>query len=156
MTWIENSGIEFSADKFWNPVDTLEFMRGNPEFMAWTRSLDLRVKSISVTYGARDNCCGAHIDTPPARFKLGWPVHNTKHTFTRWFRLSTDHPTTSINSIGGTAFLDSHELVEIDRLETVVPAIIDAGIPHDVIIGPGAQLPRIGLQCQLFNEPESL
>jgi len=65
-------------------------------------------------------------------------------------------PTVQINALGGKSYLDRNQLVEIYRREVISPALIDAGVIHDVTAGPDAQWPRIVLQCQLFNEPDNL
>ena len=61
-----------------------------------------------------------------------------------------------VNSWGGRIYPDRSQLSEIHRRQVTAPALIDAGIIHDVTAGESAQWPRIGLQCQLFKEPEQL
>jgi hypothetical protein len=97
-----------------------------------------------------------HTDTPPAKLKLSWPIQNTAHTYNRWFRPLVENPNAIINSLGGTVFTKSTQFEEIERMEVTGPCIIYAGIPHDVWADEAAQWPRLGLQCMLFNEPESL
>ena len=150
--WIDKNIV---AQGFWNPIDTIKFMKENTKFESWCRSNNLKIHSAAVTWAQNSNCCGPHIDTPPARYKLNWPVHNTKSTWNRWFYAKSDADT-KINNLGGLSFMNYKDLVEIDRREVVDPALIDAGVIHDVWCDSQAQFPRIGLQCQIFNEPQCL
>lgn len=154
--WIKSQGFVDTTKEFWNPVDYQDFLKQNPRFVRWALDLNLKIKSIAVTVAKKDDCCPTHIDTPPARFKLSWPIANTQNTYTRWLVPTVSDPSKNVNKLGGTHFYDYTQFQEVSRLESVVPAIIDAGVPHDVVIGPEAVFPRVGLQCQLYNEPENL
>jgi len=156
LAWIESRPGLCSSVQFWNPVELKSLFLACPKFVGWCRSLDLRLKTIAVTVGQDANCCGPHIDTPPARFKLSWPVKNTQDTWNCWYRSKITQPKYTINQLGGAAFTDRAELEEIQRREVLRPAIIDAGVIHDVVVGPNAQWPRIGLQGQFFTEPQNL
>jgi hypothetical protein len=147
--------LNFESQVFWNPVPVGDFIKCNPLLTEWLMQNHLPVKSIAVTRGVDANCCGPHTDTPPSRYKLSWPVHNTQHTWNRWFKAESDAPVET-NHLGGVCYLDPAALTEIDRMQVDAPAIISTGVPHDVWCESGAQFPRWGLQCQLFNEPTSL
>jgi hypothetical protein len=153
--WIWSQKIQ-DSNLFWNPVDTLMFSKHCPLFVQWCKSSSILIKSIAVTVGHSSDCCGAHVDTPPARYKLSWPVLNTANTWNCWYKSNVDHPEKQVNILGGTSYLNPDQLIEIHRREVITPAIIDAGIIHDVATGPNAQWPRIVLQCQLFKEPDNL
>ena len=150
--WIDKNVI---CQGFWNPIDEVKFIRENLKFASWCRSNNLKIRSISITWAENPYCCGPHIDTPPARYKLNWPVHNTQYTWNRWFETKLN-AVTKINDLGGLSYMNYNDLVEIDRKEVIEPALIDAGVIHDVWCEPCTQFPRIGLQCQIFNEPQSL
>lgn len=156
LRWVQERDTVLTSDDFWNVIDHRQFLRDNPGFLLWCLENNLRIAAIAVTVGRHENCCGIHTDTPPARYKLSWPIQNTQGTYNRWYRSNCDTPTVTKNDLGGVLFMDKQELVEVARMEVLQPCLIDAGIPHDVLIEPGAQFPRLGLQCQLFNEPESL
>ena len=121
--------------------------------MHWLLENNLPVKSIAVTHGMDQHCCGPHTDTPPSTVKLSWPVLNTEHTWNRWFQADPAAPA-HINHLGGTSYVDTDSLVEIGRMRVDQPALIRTNVPHDVWCSPQAQFPRWGLQCQLFEEPE--
>ena len=140
---------------FWNPINVVDFVRATPLFQSWLRSQKLQIKALAVTVGTHINCCGPHRDTPPARFKLSWPIQNSETTFNRFFQ-STDTSKTEINNLGGVTYLDSNGLKELDRMRVDAPALIDAQQPHDVWFEPESKFPRLGLQCQLMKEPEQL
>ena len=150
--WIDKN---VACQGFWNPIDVVKFMRENPKFGSWCRLNNLKIQSIAVTWAEHPYCCGPHIDTPPARYKLNWPVHNTQYTWNRWFE-TKPNAVTKINDLGGLSYMNYNDLVEIDRKEVIEPALIDSGVIHDVWCEPCTQFPRIGLQCQIFNEPQSL
>jgi hypothetical protein len=148
--WIDKNVV---CQKFWNFIDAVKFMHENPKFKSWCRLNNLKIRSIAVTWAEHQHCCGPHIDTPPARYKLSWPVHNTKFTWNRWFEAKSN-AVTEINDLGGRSFINYDDLIEIGRKEVTGPALIDAGIIHDVWCEPCANFPRIGLQCQIFNESQ--
>ena len=154
-SWIWSQEIQ-DSNCFWNPVDTYMLSRNCSLFVEWCKSSSIFIKSIAVTVGHGPDCCGAHVDTPPARYKLSWPVLNTADTWNCWYKPNCDDPKTQVNKLGGTSFLNPDQLTEIYRREVITPAIIDAGTIHDVTAGPNAQWPRIVLQCQLFKEPNNL
>lgn len=147
--------LDLDAEAFWNPVNTVEFVKNTPLFEYWLLKHGLPVKRIAVTVGTHVRCCEPHTDTPPSIYKLSWPVLNTEYTWNRWFR-SSPNCQTLINPLGGTSYVDFDELEEIDRMRVDSPAIIATGIPHDVWFQSDAHFPRIGLQCQLFKEPSTL
>jgi hypothetical protein len=147
--------ITFDQDTFWNPVDVIDFVQAVPEFVDWCRQNQLMIKTLAVTQGFHDLCCGPHTDTPPCKYKLSWPVSNTSHTWNRWFQ-AQGHADIETNALGGVTYLNPNQLKEIGRMQVDQPALIAVSVPHDVWFDPLAQYPRIGLQCQLFTEPLSI
>jgi hypothetical protein len=155
LAFIFKYNIVEDSRQFWNPVPVVDFIRSCPLFFAWTKKEKVQIKTLSVTLGFINKCCMAHTDTPPARFKLSWPVLNTENTYNRWF--SANQGTVGeINSYGGTAYFNENELTELDRVCVDRPMLIDAGVIHDVWVDGNIVAPRIGLQCQLINEPDKL
>lgn len=148
--------LNLGTNLFWNPVDVVAFVKHTPLFQYWLIKNGLPVKNIAVTVGTNPNCCGPHTDTPPSIYKLSWPVLNTTHTWNRWFEPIEDPCTVEINPLGGTTYTDPNQLQEISRMQVDSPALIRVDVPHDVWFESPAQYPRIGLQCQLFTEPQSL
>jgi hypothetical protein len=138
---------------FWNPVPVVDFVRATPLLQTWLREQNLRIKALAVTIGTRQDCCGVHIDTAPAVYKLSWPIQNTGSTWNRWFRELNNNCSVKINHLGGKQYLDITQLEEIARMQVDAPALINAGIPHDVWFEENSQFPRLGLQCQLLKEP---
>jgi hypothetical protein len=141
--------------QFWNPISVVDFLRACPQFADWAKQQDVRIKTLSVTLGFINRCCIAHTDTPPARFKLSWPVMNTDNTYNRWFS-APDTATKEVNDYGGITYLVDSELIELDRVCVDRPMIIDAGTIHDVWVDGTIVPPRVGLQCQLVKEPKEL
>lgn len=154
LDYIRSLNIIDSSTEFWNMINTLQFVKHTPLLQQWLAMQNLKIHSLAVTIGRNKNCCSIHTDTPPAVNKLSWPVLNTTNTFNRWFVPKVDNPSIHVNHLGGTSYLDIDQLTEIGRMEVVEPCIINAGIPHDVLINEPAVFPRIGLQCMLFQEPQ--
>ncbi len=150
--YVESIGIVETTNQFWNPLPTIEFIKSTPAFNVWLNDLGLKLHSVALTVGKDKDCCGPHIDTPPAAHKLSWPIKNTANTFNRWFMPAIDNPTYRVNSYGGKLF-NLNELVEIERREVTTPCIINASMIHDVWCKDPVQFPRLGLQCMLFKEP---
>jgi len=153
-SYVQSTGIVESTTQFWNPLNTVEFLKAAPEFYIWANGVGLKLHSVALTVGQTRECCGIHIDTLPAVNKLSWPIHNTAGTFNRWFRTTVLNPTVTVNSLGGQQFTNPNELEEIGRMEVIAPCVINAGIPHDVWCEENIVFPRLGLQCMTFNEPE--
>lgn len=151
--YVYGTGIVASTNQFWNLLPTLEFIRATPLFYEWLVSIDLQLYSLALTVGRDENCCVAHTDTPPAVFKLSWPIENTARTYNRWFKPIVSDPDTIVNEYGGTHYVNADQLEEIERKELLGPCIINAGVIHDVWIDSPAVYPRLGLQCMLFKEP---
>ena len=149
------NSCKFDPSSFWNPVDTVEFMKANLKFTEWCTENNLLPRRVAITQAHAVDCCTLHTDTPPSRYKLSWPVLNTEHSWNRWFEPLPDAPKKQ-NNLGGIDYLDYSRMVEIDRMQVDSPAIIATGIPHDVWFEETAVFPRWGLQCQLFSEPQSL
>lgn len=155
QAFVSQFNIVENSRQFWNPVSVVDFLRACPLFATWAAEQGVRIKTLSVTVGTVNRCCTAHTDTPPARFKLSWPVINTANTYNRWFDAPV-HATKEINSYGGTNYLNDQELTELDRVCVDRPMIINAGVIHDVWVDGQIVIPRVGLQCQLMQEPKKL
>lgn len=152
LNWIDTTNLVHS-DNFWNPLEVKEFISSCSLFKDWLVENKILVKTIALTVAKEANCCGPHVDTPPARYKLSWPILNTKNTFNRWYKIK-DESDYTLNHLGGKAYKLTN-LTEIASIEVEHPMIIDAGVVHDVLIKHNV-FPRLGLQCQLFKEPDSL
>ena len=153
---INHLGIVESSTEFWNPIDLIALLKSAPLFLEWLVEQNLKIKTVAVTIGKQSDCCGIHIDTPPARYKLSWPVLNATGSYNRWFKEVRECNTVT-NRLGGKTYLSLEGLEEITTRTLTGPAIIDAGVPHDVQFHTATPIfPRIVLQCQLFKEPESL
>lgn len=155
LTFIFRYNIADNSRQFWNPVSVVDFIKSCPKFAKWAIKEKVQIKTLSVTLGYINRCCLAHTDTPPARFKLSWPVLNTNNTYNRWFS-APSNATKEINSYGEATYFNEDELTELDRVCVKKPMIIDAGTIHDVWVDGDIVPPRIGLQCQLINEPNQL
>jgi hypothetical protein len=156
IDYINRLDIIESATNFWNPISVTDFLKNNPLFMSWINILDLKIKAIAITIGTSSTCCGIHTDTPPAVYKISWPVLNTNTTINRWFKEIVDVCDTHTNDLGGVIYFNSTQLTEIGRQYVDRPRLIDVSKPHDVLFEEPFLFPRIGLQCQLFKEPKEL
>lgn len=157
IEWVTKHNIVDQAKVFWNPVSTVDFMKSNKKFSMWCLDQNLKIQNIVVTvFKENDRLLRPHIDTPPARFKLSWPVLNADHTWNRWYQTCQETADCVINPYGGVSYTDRSQLIEIARRKLTGPALIDAGIMHDVELADDQVYPRIGLQCQIFNEPDFL
>lgn len=155
LDFILSTGISESPT-FWNPVDIKLFFRSCPNFFRWAAHQELMIESVAITVGRSERPLRPHRDTPPARYKLSWPIANSDMTWNRWFAVNVEHPDVEINELGGLSYNDINDLKEIGRRRVDRPGIIDAGVPHDVWYESPGRFPRLGLQCKLRKEPESL
>ena len=81
---------------------------------------------------------------------------NTERTWNQWFEPIEDPCATEVNPLGGITYIKLNQLQEIGRMQVDSPALIRVDIPHSVWFESSARYPRIGLQCQLFTEPDTL
>lgn len=156
LDFIKAQDIINQSTRFWNDVAVSSMFTKCPLFFKWAGSHELKISAVGITVlKSIDQLPRPHIDTAPARYKLSWPVLNTNNTYNAWFSPVPDAKF-EINSLNGKAFVDRNELTEIARRMVNQPGIIDAGVPHDVGFIGDPVLPRVGLQCKLFNEPTTL
>lgn len=141
---------------FWNPIPVVDFVKSTPLFQQWLSQQHLQIRAIAVTVGLFANCCSAHVDTPPAIYKLSWPIQNSETTWNRWFRETALDCDIVINHLGGKQYLNPSQLEEITRQRVDSPMLIHAGVPHDVWFEDDSKFPRLGLQCHLLKEPAEL
>lgn len=154
ISYVQGLDFYHSTTSFWNPVDVVDLLKSAPLFYQWLVESNLKIKSVAVTIGHQINCCGVHIDSPPARYKLSWPILNHLDSYNTWYQEVVKNCNTKINNWGGIQYLDINELAPIKRAFTDSPMLIDAGIPHDVQFATSNPVwPRVGLQCHLINEP---
>lgn len=157
LKWIEDRRLIETSDSFWNPIDSLDFMKSIPSFSNWCKSHNLKIQKVVATILKSDTPMpGIHIDTPPARYKLSWPILNTSTTWNHWYKIKDQTADQVITGYQSIEFTNIEQLLEIDSRRLTGPALIDAGIIHDLSVSPDQKYPRIGLQCQLFNEPKNL
>lgn len=155
--YVQSLDFYCSTTSFWNPINVVDLLKSTPLFYQWLVESDLKIKSVAVTIGKQINCCVPHIDTPPARYKLSWPILNTENSYNTWYREIVSQCDTRINRWGGIQYLNINDLEPIKHVFVNEPMIIDAGIPHDVqFITETPTWPRVSLQCQFVNEPLTL
>ena len=147
--------VEHPTD-FWNPIPVLNFVQETPLLQQWLKQQGIRIKALAVTVGTHPDCCSVHIDSPPAVYKLSWPIQHTETTWNRWFCPTTENCDVEINYWGGSTYKNMLQLKEVARKKINSPMIIHAGVPHDVWFEPDSKFPRLGLQCQLIKEPTEL
>lgn len=155
LDFIQRAEIHKSQE-FWNPVDLKTFFRACPGFFKWAAKQGLMIESIAITVGNNECPLRPHVDTPPARFKLSWPIANSNTTWNRWFEPIGPDPDVEVNELGGLSYNNINDLREIDRRRVDRPGIIDASVPHDIWYESPGVFPRLGMQCKLRKEPESL
>jgi hypothetical protein len=157
LKYLENSNVVEQSTNFWNPLNIKEMLVACPLFMSWARLNNFKIHSVAAAICKDINQLPRpHTDTPPARFKLSWPVLNYSNTCNRWFKDPTGHADKVINPLGGISYTDKSQLIIIDQRPTTSPGLIDAGTPHDVLYLSEPVFPRVVLQVQLYNEPSAL
>lgn len=144
------------VNSFWNSISVVDFVKSTPLFQQWLFQQHLQIRALAVTIGLSANCCGAHVDTPPAVFKLSWPIQNSSTTWNRWFQEIDPDCNVVTNHLGGKQYLDATQLEEVARQRVDGPMLIHAGVPHDVWFEEKSKFPRLGLQCHLMKEPVEL
>lgn len=154
LHWVTQLNI-INSDVFWNPVSVVDCLKQVPALSRWLVQQKLAVKTVALTVGKKHDCCGPHRDTPPARFKLSWPILNTSTTWNRFYLPNDGSCSFSTNTLGGESW-SYVDIKEIDRVRVEKPMLIDAGTIHDVWCEDSTQFPRLGFQMQLINEPVSL
>ena len=157
LKYLEYSNVIEQSTNFWNTLNTKEILLACPLFLLWTQQNNFKIYSVAAAI-CKDTIQlpRPHIDTPPARFKLSWPVLNYSNTCNRWFQDPTGHADKIVNRMGGISYTNASQLITIDQRLTTSPGLIDAGTPHDVFYLSEPVFPRVVLQVQLRNEPSTL
>jgi hypothetical protein len=157
LNYIESINAIENSKEFWNPLATLDFVKSTPLLIRWMGTLNLRLHSVALTVAKSTKSFPApHIDTPPAKIKLSWPILNCHSTFNNFYKIKKELSECNVynNNLGGTLFHDLNDLEIADSMQLLGPALIDAGQPHDIVCKEDSQFPRLGLQIHLWKEPQ--
>jgi hypothetical protein len=160
--------------KYPNFVDTIHFVKHNPKTIAWFKSLKLVMRDVYFTltwYTDEDSFtvspCKLHIDKPPVKWKMNFPVLNMEPTSVRFFKSKdidldiqsivrrNGNPESKDNDNYGLPY-SQFELDTLHRFDKNEPIIMNGQIPHDVGVHDAVKYPRIGIQFMFFPEPTHL
>lgn len=132
LHWIStNTLLLESSDDFWNKIDYKHFIKQNKTLVNWCLAHNFKIREVAVLVAHSKEGVPLHTDELPVIAKINFPILNTKDTYTEW----------CVN--------DS----VIDKVETLTPMVFNSNIPHRVVIGDTAQIPRVQISCMLYNEP---
>jgi len=132
LVWIkDHTDLLEKADQFWNKIDYKQFLLQNPTLVKWSLENKWAIREVAVLVAHEESGVGLHTDEKPVICKLNIPIQNTKDTYTEWY--------------------NGDQL--LDRVETTSPMFFNSDIPHKVVIGDNAKLPRVQISCMFFKEP---
>lgn len=160
LHWIKtHTDLLTDAPQFWNKIDSKLFLLQNPTLVKFCLDKKLSIREVAVLITTDD--VTLHVDEGPVVAKLNVPLKNTKDTFTEWYEVPELNDIKSVESPFGNPFLDLQNVdlakcKKINEVELVTPLIFNSSIPHRVVIGPKAELPRVVISCMFYKEPIEL
>lgn len=152
-------------------LDNVHFIKANPKLIHWFESMGLRLRDIYFTLAWTnhsadhpESSCPIHLDKPPVRWKLNWPIMNMEKTSIRFYMPKDPDidinklvkRTGDPNSIDNDNYqLEYKDFLEIERHDFAKnqPIIMNGSIAHDVGFYQDPVFPRIGMQVMFFKEP---
>lgn len=160
--------------KYPNFVDVIHFVKYNPITIEWLKSLKLVVRDAYFTltwYTTEDaftvSPCKLHVDKPPVKWKMNFPVLNMEPTSIRFFKpkdanldvqsvvMRHGNPDSKDNDNYQLPYTH-FELDSIHYFNKNEPIIMNGLIPHDVGVHEDVKYPRVGIQFMFLSEPTHL
>lgn len=148
-------------------VDYVDLGRSSPTLMAWLRDNGFVMQQIwaCVMNEATRGGFPLHQDAPPLNFKINIPIMNTLDVHTEWYHIPTKALETCEiieNKHTGDAQWDLRPLeAHLQDYHCVArynldpcPIIFNSLIPHRVVAGPRAKIPRIMIACMFTPESQ--
>lgn len=140
---------------FWNTLDTEHVLAEIPElFPAVSLEIPARIVTIAIFYCPPGFAGGIHIDSNVLDYRILWPVHNCKGSYTKFFDLNGNQLVEKFSG-GADPYLEVEEkypLIEIDSVETIAPFVFHVKTPHGIYTNLEHTGPR--LTCTIgFDYP---
>jgi hypothetical protein len=144
----------------WNKLNTVEVIKHVPELVDYFKTLDLKLKELSVTVCNNNKNIGLHIDELPVVAKINFPILNTKSSRNLWYSVPPNLMTEiePIVNLFGSKFydlstIDLSKCKKLADVEVVKPVVFNSQIPHMINMSECKEFPRLVLTCMFFNEP---
>jgi len=160
MHWVNNQAGLLTSESLWNKVNTVDLIRATPALIEYCKTMGLKIREVALTTVHKRVDTDLHIDELPITAKMNIPIHNTRNSFNRWYRIPKEMLEATdpiVNEFGKKYYrfteVDYSKLDMIDELELTRPVIFNSQMAHNIIIGKDCELPRVVLACTFFNEP---
>ena len=149
----------------WNTLEVGHVLEHVPELAESVKKLipgsiwspNKFIWTIAIFYVPAKFAGGIHIDINELTYRLLWPVHNCRGSYTKFFDLNGNNIVEKVNGVDGT-YLEIEEkypLIEIEKAETCAPLIFHIKTPHGIYTNPEFDGPRltatIGFEYPLEN-----
>jgi hypothetical protein len=144
----------------WNTLDVEHVLTHIPELAKSVGKLiSGRIWVIAIFYVPANFAGGVHIDENELDYRVLWPVHNCKGSYTKFFDLNGNKVIEKVNGDDiNVTYLEVEErypLIEIARAETHSPLVFHVKTPHGIYTNPEFTGPRltatIGIDHPLEN-----
>ena len=131
---------------FWNTLDIDHVLEQIPElFPAVSLLIPARIVTLAIFYAPPGMAGGVHIDSNVLDYRILWPVHNCKGSYTKFFDLNGNQVIEKFSG-GADPYLEvevKNPLIEIASAETIAPIVFHVKTPHGIFTNPEFTGPRL-------------
>jgi len=158
LDWIiQKTNLLTDPKMYWNKIDYIDFIKNSPALITYCKTLGLHLREAAILMATDHSGLRIHVDEKPITAKINFPILNTKDTYTEWYDIDVDTFPRTSNQFGQLVpnmfDININQYNKLAEIELQNPIVFNSTIPHQVRIGPTAQLPRIVLACMFFDEP---
>jgi hypothetical protein len=131
---------------YWNTLNVEHVLKHVPELgQAVSQVIPARMFMIAIFYTPAGFAGGVHIDANVLDYRVLWPVHNCKGSYTKFFDLNGNRIVEMFTK-GNDPYLAAEEkypLIEIASAETIAPLVLHVKTPHGIYTNPENSGPRL-------------
>lgn len=172
LEWIQkktNFMNDTSSTTFWMKIDFVDLAKTSPTLLNYMKSIKMPIRQITV--GLLNEAISSgfilHHGAPPLNFKINFPILNTEDVWTEWYDIPMEILETCdiiTNEHTNTPAYNLEPLHDkVDQFRCVArhnmhskPIILNSYIPHRVMPGPNAKIPRIMIATMPIKDPFDL
>jgi hypothetical protein len=131
---------------YWNTLNLEHVLEHIPELTVAVKPvIPARMFMIAIFYTPPGFAGGIHIDSNVLDYRVLWPVHNCKGSYTKFFDLNGNQLVEKFTE-GNDPYMSIEEkypLVEIASAETLAPLVLHVKTPHGIYTNPEHSGPRL-------------
>jgi hypothetical protein len=130
----------------WNTLKCADVLRRVPELPeALMGVFPANISMVSIFYAPAGFAGGVHVDAGDVTYRVLWPVHNCKGSYTKFFDRNGNDLIEMVSGEKDPFFLvgNKYPLKEIASAETIAPLVLHVKTPHGIYTNPNHVGPRL-------------